>query len=49
MLFGHLPRQPYGVAPVPEEIAPFYTAGRYIPAPLDVLSEETEIWIRGQR
>jgi uncharacterized protein (DUF885 family) len=27
MLFGHLPRQPYGVAPVPEEIAPFYTAG----------------------
>jgi len=35
MLFGHLPRQPYGVAPVPEDIAPFYTAGRYVPAPLD--------------
>ena len=35
MLFGHLPRQPYGVAPVPADIAPFYTAGRYIPAPLD--------------
>ena len=35
MLFGHLPRQPYGVAPVPEEIAPYYTAGRYVPAPLD--------------
>ena len=34
MLFGHLPRQPYGVAPVPEDIAPFYTAGRYVPAPL---------------
>jgi uncharacterized protein (DUF885 family) len=34
-LFGRLPRQPYGVAPVPEEIAPFYTAGRYISAPLD--------------
>ena len=35
MLFGHLPRQPYGVAPVPEDIAPFYTAGRYVGAPLD--------------
>ena len=35
MLFGRLPRQPYGVAPVPEEIAPFYTAGRYVPAPAD--------------
>jgi uncharacterized protein (DUF885 family) len=33
--FGRLPRQPYGVAPVPEDIAPFFTAGRYIPAPLD--------------
>lgn len=35
MLFGHLPRQPYGVAPVPEDIAPFYTGGRYVPAALD--------------
>ena len=35
MLFGHLPRQPYGVAPVPEDIAPFYTAGRYVGAPVD--------------
>jgi uncharacterized protein (DUF885 family) len=35
MLFGHLPRQPYGVAPVPDELAPFYTSGRYVPAPLD--------------
>jgi uncharacterized protein (DUF885 family) len=34
-LFGHLPRQPYGVAPVPMELAPFYTGGRYVPAPLD--------------
>ena len=34
-LFGHMPRQPYGVAPVPDEIAPFYTAGRYIGAALD--------------
>ncbi len=35
MLFGHLPRQPYGVAPVPDDIAPFYTAGRYVGAPLE--------------
>jgi uncharacterized protein (DUF885 family) len=34
-LFGRLPRQPYGVAPVPEEIAPFFTAGRYVGAPAD--------------
>jgi uncharacterized protein (DUF885 family) len=34
MLFGHLPRQPYGVGPVPDELAPFYTAGRYVGAPL---------------
>ncbi len=27
--FGHLPRKPYGVAPVPDDIAPTYTAGRY--------------------
>ena len=37
LLFGHLPRQPYGVAPVPDDIAPFYTAGRYVPAPRDAL------------
>ncbi|HET6563899.1 MAG TPA: DUF885 family protein [Xanthomonadales bacterium] len=35
MLFGHMPRQPYGVAPVPDDIAPFYTGGRYVPAALD--------------
>jgi uncharacterized protein (DUF885 family) len=29
-LFGHMPRQPYGVAPVPDELAPFYTGGRYV-------------------
>lgn len=34
-MFGHLPRQPYGVGPVPEEVAPFFTAGRYSGAPLD--------------
>jgi len=33
-LFKKLPRQPYGVAPVPENIAPFYTAGRYVDSPL---------------
>ncbi|MDC8014354.1 DUF885 domain-containing protein [Tahibacter soli] len=27
--FGKLPRIPYGVAPVPEAIAPYYTTGRY--------------------
>jgi uncharacterized protein (DUF885 family) len=35
MLFGRLPRQPYGVEPVPAEIAPTYTAGRYAPAPIN--------------
>jgi len=34
-LFGKLPRQPYGVAPVPDDIAPFYTGGRYVPSALD--------------
>lgn len=29
--FGTLPRLPYGVEPVPESIAPNYTAGRYSP------------------
>ena len=33
--FGHLPRQPYAVNPVPADIAPTYTAGRYVSAPLD--------------
>lgn len=31
-LFGKLPRQPYGVAPVPDHLAPKYTTGRYIQA-----------------
>ena len=35
MMFGRLPRQPYGVAPVPDSIAPFYTGGRYVGAPAD--------------
>ncbi|MCV6628894.1 MAG: DUF885 domain-containing protein [Flavobacteriaceae bacterium] len=33
--FKRLPRQPYGVAPVPDAIAPKYTTGRYIGAPLE--------------
>ena len=33
-LFGLLPRQPYGVEPVPDYLAPKYTAGRYVGAPL---------------
>ncbi|HEX7183589.1 MAG TPA: DUF885 domain-containing protein [Thermoanaerobaculia bacterium] len=32
-LFKTLPRLPYGVAPVPEHIAPKYTSGRYVEAP----------------
>lgn len=31
--FGKLPRQPYSVEPVPDEIAPNYTGGRYVPSP----------------
>ena len=33
-LFGKLPRLPYGVEPVPAHLAPKYTGGRYIPAPV---------------
>lgn len=29
LLFNKLPRQPYGVVPVPDYLAPSYTAGRY--------------------
>ena len=34
-LFGTLPRVPYGVAPVPDHLAPKYTGGRYVGAPAD--------------
>jgi len=34
-LFTRLPRQPYAVNPVPAGIAPNYTTGRYVPAPLE--------------
>ena len=30
-LFNTLPRMPYSVAPVPDDIAPKYTGGRYVP------------------
>lgn len=33
--FGNLPRLPYGVRPVPPEIAPTYTTGRYWPGNLE--------------
>ena len=33
--FTKLPRQPYTVEPVPEAIAPKYTTGRYVSAPLN--------------
>ena len=33
-LFGKLPRLPYGIQPVPDHLAPKYTGGRYIGAPL---------------
>ncbi|MDQ7050431.1 MAG: DUF885 domain-containing protein [Enterobacterales bacterium] len=33
--FTHLPRQPYTVEPVPSDIAPKYTTGRYVSAPLN--------------
>jgi uncharacterized protein (DUF885 family) len=32
--FGKLPRQSYGIVPVPDEIAPNYTTGAYYGAPL---------------
>jgi uncharacterized protein (DUF885 family) len=32
--FGHLPRLPYSVEPVPADIAANYTGGRYVPPPV---------------
>ena len=42
--FGKLPRQPYGVVPVPAEIAPKYTTGRYSGAPIDS-DRAGEYWV----
>jgi len=33
--FNTLPRLPYGVAPVPDAIAPTYTGGRYVPGSVE--------------
>lgn len=43
-LFGRLPRQPYGVEPVPADIAPKYTGGRYNGAPIDS-TRAGEYWV----
>jgi len=37
--FGKLPRTPFTVKPVPEPLAPNYTAGRYNPGPLGAAGE----------
>jgi uncharacterized protein (DUF885 family) len=37
--FGHLPRTPYTIKPVPAEFAPNYTAGRYNPGPMGAAGE----------
>ena len=43
-LFGKLPRQPYGVEPVPASIAPNYTTGRYSGAPITA-PKGGEYWV----
>lgn len=43
-LFGKLPRQPYTVAPVPDYLAPTYTAGRYSRASITSKSAG-EYWV----
>jgi uncharacterized protein (DUF885 family) len=42
--FGKLPRQPYSVQPVPAEIAPNYTTGRYVGSPKDA-PRGGEYWV----
>ncbi len=42
--FGKLPRLPYGVQAVPDAIAPYYTAGRYVP-PAQASSEPGWYWV----
>jgi len=37
--FGRLPRTPYTVKPVPEQLAPNYTAGRYSAGPMGAAGE----------
>ncbi|MEE8119282.1 MAG: DUF885 domain-containing protein [Gammaproteobacteria bacterium] len=43
-LFKTLPRQPYGVVPVPDDLAPTFTTGRYVGAPSDS-SRAGEYWV----
>lgn len=43
-LFKTLPRLPYGVAPVPDSIAPKYTAGRYV-NPAEGSTEPGYYWV----
>lgn len=43
-LFRTLPRQPYGVVPVPAHLAPKYTTGRYSGAPLSG-TRAGEYWV----
>ena len=43
-LFGKLPRQPYTVVPVPDYLAPSFTAGRYSPAPI-TSKRSGEYWV----
>jgi uncharacterized protein (DUF885 family) len=43
-LFGKLPRLPYGVEAVPAHLAPKYTGGRYIPAPIGG-TQAGEYWV----
>ena len=43
-LFGRLPRQPYGVVPVPDYLAENYTSGRYSGAPLQS-NRGGEYWV----
>jgi uncharacterized protein (DUF885 family) len=42
--FGKLPRLPYAVKPVPDDIAPKYTSGRYVEAPQGSLQSGT-FWV----
>jgi len=42
--FGKLPRQPYSVEPVPADIAPNYTTGRYVGAAADA-DRGGEYWV----
>ncbi len=44
LVFGKLPRQPYGVLPVPDYLAPSYTTGRYVGASIQSRNSGT-YWV----